>query len=608
MRGSGRKGFMERQRRLPLDNGKGTGVKQMFGGLAARAMALVAAALMVASPALGQKRQLLEYPSIHSPVVGEQGMVVTQNAIASGVGVEILRKGGNAIDAAVAVGFALAVTLPRAGNIGGDGFMLVHDAKSGQQFFFDFRSVAPKAATLAMYVDNQGKEASIASRGYLAPSVPGTVAGLALAHKRFGKLPWQDVVAPAIALARDGVALTPDEAFVFSWGKERLSTSAAAKAAYYRPDGSLYRAGDILRQPDLAWTLSQIAERGADGFYKGPVAERFAADMKAHGGLITLEDLAAYRAVERQPLRGTYRGLDVVTAPPASAGGATLLNMLNILEGFDLKASGAGSAQTLHLLAETMKLGYADRYRFLGDTDFVTAPVQGFISKAYAQSRAKLIDPDRAKPARKLGAGDPARFESPSTTHFSVADAAGNAVSTTYTLGADFGSGVMIAGTGVLLNNQMNNFDHENAAKALRDGTPPPLNAMAPGKRMLSTMMPTMILKDGKPWLVTGTPGGSTIINTVLQLVVNVVDFKLNVEEATHQPRIFQDTGKTLRVEPNFNPDTVRILGTMGHSITSDETMGSAQSIMIENGFFLGAADPRRPGALAIPPERNQPR
>ncbi len=583
-------------------------VNKLSGGMARAFTTFLAAFVVLVSPVLAQKRQLLEYPSIHSPVVGERGMVVSQNAIASGVGAAILRRGGNAVDAAVAIGFALAVTLPRAGNIGGDGFMLVHDAKTGEQVFFDFRSVAPKAAPLAMYIDNQGKEASIASRGYLAPSVPGTVAGLGMAHKRFGKLAWKDVVAPAIALARDGVALTPDEAFVFSWGKERLSTSAAAKAAYYRPDGSLYRAGEILRQPDLAWTLTQIAERGADGFYKGPVAERFAADMKAHGGLITLDDLASYRAVERKPLRGTYRGLEVVTAPPASAGGATLLNMLNILEGFDLKSYGAGSAQALHIMAETMKLGYADRYRFLGDTDFVTAPVRGFISKAYAQERAKLIDPAKATPAQQLRAGDPARFESPSTTHFSVADADGNVVSTTYTLGADFGSGVMIAGTGVLLNNQMNNFDHENAAKALREGTPPPLNAMAPGKRMLSTMMPTMIFKDGKPWLVTGTPGGSTIIDTVLQIVVNVVDFKLNVEEATHQPRIFQDTGKTLRVEPNFNPDTVRLLGTMGHTIVSDETMGSAQSIMIENGYFLGAADPRRPGALAIPPERSQPR
>lgn len=568
------------------------------------ATAMLAAFALLASPVLAQKKQLLEYPSIHSPVVGEQGMVVSQNAIASAVGARILRRGGNAVDAAVAVGFALAVTLPRAGNIGGDGFMLVHDAKSGEQVVFDFRSVAPKAATLAMYIDNRGKESAIASQGYLAPSVPGTVAGLAQAHKRFGKLRWADVVAPAIALARDGVALTPDEAFVFSWGKERLSTSAAAKAAYYRPDGSLYRAGQVLRQPDLAWTLTQIARKGADGFYRGPVAERFAADMKAHGGLITLDDLASYHAVERRPLRGTYRGFEVVTSPPASAGGATLLNMLNILEGFDLKGNGAGSAQSLHVMAEAMKLGYADRYRYLGDTDFVTLPLKGFISKDYARTRAALIDPVKARPAREMGAGDPLKFESPSTTHFSVADAAGNVVSTTYTLGADFGSGVMIAGTGVLLNNQMNNYDHEGAFRAQREGTPMPLNAMAPGKRMLSTMMPTIVLKDGKPWLVTGTPGGSTIIDTVLQVIVNVIDFNLNVEEATHQARIYQDAGDTLRVEPNFNPDTVGLLKAKGHTITSDETMGSAQSIMIENGLFLGAADPRRPGALAVPAER----
>ncbi len=578
----------------------------LFGNWARSCVLLLAAASVTVAPVFAQKKQLLEYPSIHSPVVGERGMVVSQNGIASGVGASILRRGGNAVDAAVAIGFALAVTLPRAGNIGGDGFMLVHDAKSGGQVFFDFRSVAPKAATLSMYLDNQGKESKIAGHGYLAPAVPGTVAGLAMAHKRFGKLAWADVVAPAIVLARDGVVLTPDEAFVFGWGKERLSSSAAAKSAYYKPDGSLYRAGETLKQPALAWTLAQIAERGADGFYKGPVAERFAADMRANGGLITLDDLAAYRAVERQPMRGTYRGLEVVTSPPASAGGATLINMLNILEGFDLKSNGAGSAQSLHLMAEAMKLGYSDRYRILGDTDFVATPVRGFISKAYAQSRAKLIDPTRAQSAKRFGAGDPLKFESPSTTHYSVADAEGNVASTTYTLGADFGSGVMIAGTGVLLNNQMNNFSHEDAAKALRDGLPPPPNAMAPGKRMLSTMMPTIIMKNSKPWLVTGTPGGSTIIDTVLQVIVNVVDFNLNIEEATHQARIFQDTSDKLRVEPNFNPDTVRILKAIGHTITSDETMGSAQSIMIENDLFLGAADPRRPGAVAIPAERAQ--
>ena len=565
-------------------------------------LALSAVSLAVAPAAQAQRKQLLEYPSIHSPTVGSRGMVVSQNAMASEVGAAILKKGGNAVDATVATAFALAVTLPRAGNIGGDGFMTIYVAETGKVHVIDFRSIAPKAATLALYVDEAGKEKDEASQSYIAPAVPGTVAGLHLAHRKYGKLRWADVVKPAIALARDGVILTPDEAFVFSWGKERLSVSEAARRTFYKKDGSLYEAGERLKQPALAWSLNEIAKGGADAFYKGAIAKRFAADMAKHGGLITLDDLAAYQPVEREPLVGTYRGHTIYTTPPASAGGATLLNMLNILEHFDLASLGAGSAASLHLMAETMKLGYADRYRFLGDPGFVRAPVSGFVSKGYAAERAKLISPDAAKPALDLGHGDPWQFESPQTTHFSVADAAGNVVSTTYTLGSDFGSGVMIEGTGILLNNQMNNFSHEQAIEAMAKGEPMPLNALEPGKRMLSTMMPTLVFKDGKPWLVTGTPGGSTIIDTVLQIIVNVIDFDLNVEEATHQPRIYQGTTPSLRVEPNFNPDTVALLEAKGHKIISNETMGSAQSIMIENGHFLGGADPRRPGARAVAP------
>lgn len=559
-------------------------------------------ALLLPAPLAAQSRSLLEYPAIHSPTIGTRGMVVSQNSIASEVGAGVLREGGNAVDAAVAIGFALAVTLPRAGNIGGDGFMMVYDAKSKQTRTIDFRSVAPLRATLDMFIDGNGKERPEASYGYLAPAVPGTVAGLAAAHAKWGRLPWARLVAPAIALARDGVKLSADEAFVFGWGRQRLGKSGAALAAYYKPDGSAYGKDEVLRQPDLAHTLELIARNGADGFYKGEVARKFAADMAAHGGLITEADLAAYRPIERAPLEGSYRGLGIVTMPPASAGGATLLNILNILEHYDLKAMGANSAQSLHIMAEAMKLGYVDRYRALGDTGFVNAPIKGFTSKAYAAERAKLIDPDHARPMRELPAGDPTQFESPSTTHFSVADAEGNVVSTTYTLGSDFGSGVMIAGTGVLLNNQMNNFSHEEAWRARASGGAPPLNGLQPGKRMLSTMMPTFVMKDGKPWLITGTPGGSTIITTMVQMVVNVVDHGLNVAEATHQPRIFQSAGNSLRVEPNFNPDTVRLLKAMGHPIEMDETMGSAQSIMIDRGLFLGGADPRRPGAAAVEP------
>ena len=571
----------------------------IFRRLIAASLALT---LTLPAPLVAQSRHLLEYPSIHSPTVGTRGMVVSQNAIASEVGAKILREGGNAVDAAIAVGFALSVTLPRAGNIGGDGYMSVYDAASGEVRVIDFRSVAPRAATPAMFVDNRGKERAVASYGYLAPAVPGTVAGFDYAHRKWGKLSWDKIVAPAIALAADGVRLSADEAFVFSWGKDRLSKSAAGKAAFYKPDGSLYQKDEVMKRPDLAWTLGEIAQHGADGFYKGEVARRIAADMKAHGGLITLDDLAAYRPQERAPLVGSYRGYTIYTAPPSSAGGATLLNILNQLEHFDIKAMGANSAASLHVMAEAMKLGYVDRYRALGDPAFVTAPVGGFISKAYAAERAKLIDPARAKPIDAMPFGDPLRYESPSTTHFSVADKDGNVVSTTFTLGSDFGSGVMIAGTGILLNNEMNNFSHEQAWEAQRTGTPPPLNAMEPGKRMLSTQMPTIVMKDGKPWIVTGTPGGSTIITSVVQVLVNVIDHGMNIAEATHQPRIYQGASDTLRVEPNFNPDTVAALKAMGHPITSDETMGSEQSIMIDKGLFLGAADPRRPGALAVEP------
>ncbi len=565
-------------------------------------LTLAAFGLALPAPTLAQSRHLLEYPSIHSPVVGTRGMVVSQNEMASSVGAQILRDGGNAVDAAVAVAFALAVTLPRAGNVGGDGFITVYDARSKQVRVIDFRGIAPRAATAAMFVDNKGKERGIASYGYLAPSVPGSVAGLEHAHRKWGKLPWAKVVEPALRLARDGVKLTADEAFVFGWGRQRLSNSVSGKATFYKPDGGLYAKDDVLKQPDLAWTLGEIQKGGAKAFYTGEIARRIVADMKANGGLITMEDLAAYKPVERDPLVGSYRGYTVYTPPPASAGGATLLNMLNILEQFDLKAAGQGSAASLHLLAETMKLAYADRYRVLGDPAFVTAPVKGFTSKAYAIERAKLISPDKVIPGADAPVGDPLKFESPSTTHLSVADAEGNAVSLTTTLGSDFGSGVMIARTGILLNNQMNNFSHEQAWEAQRTGTPPPLNAMAPGKRMLSTMMPTIIFKGDKPWLVTGTPGGSTIPTTVVQVVVNAIDYGLNVDEATHRPRIYQGNNASLRVEPGFNPDTVAALKAKGHRVTSDETMGSAHSIMITDNLFLGAADPRRPGAKAIEP------
>ena len=557
-------------------------------------------AFLTVLPAQAQQQSLLEYPSIHSPKVGLQGMVVSQNEAASAIGAKVLADGGNAIDAAIAVGFALAVTLPRAGNIGGDGFMTVYLAEQRQVRVIDFRSVAPMSATLAQFVDDRGEERPEASVGYRAAAVPGTVAGLWMAHRKYGRKPWASLVDPAARLAREGILLSADEAFVFGWGRKRLGASATAQRTFFKADGSGYKAGERLLQPELAWTLEQIAAGGADAFYRGEVASRIETDMQRHGGLITRADLSAYQAIEREPLVGTYRGVTVYTPPPAS-GGASLLLMLNILENFDLQKSGAGSAQSLHLLAETMRLGHRDRVAHLGDTGFAKVPLTGITSKEYAAKRAKLVNRRRASSNDHIRAGDPFAYESPSTTHFSVADRLGNVVSVTYTLGSDFGSGAMIDGGGFLLNNQMNNFSHERMWRAEKAGEAAPPNAMQAGKRMMSTMMPTLIFKDDKPWLVIGTPGGGRIINTILQLVVNVVDFKLNIDEATHQPRISQNDGP-LEVEPNFNPDTVALLRKKGHRIRQSETMGSTQSIAIEKGYFFGSADPRRPGAAAVSP------
>jgi gamma-glutamyltranspeptidase/glutathione hydrolase len=556
--------------------------------------------LLAPAPAAAQTQQLLDYGSIHHPVVGHEGMVASQNDVASRAGAQILARGGNAVDAAVATAFALAVMLPRAGNIGGDGFMLVHLVQGDRTVMIDYRSVAPKAARLEMFLGPDGKLLKEASLGYRAPGVPGTVAGLYYAQRKYGHLPWAQVVQPALDLAEKGVRLSYDEAAVLQWGHDRLQTSEEGRRELFKRGGAPYAAGEVLAQPDLAWSLKEIQAHGADAFYRGAIAQKFAADMKAHGGLITLEDLAAYHPVERQPLKGTYRGLTVYTAPPASSGGASLIEMLNILEHFDLKATGLGSAASLHILSETMKLGTADRYHFMGDTDFVKVPLAGLTSKTYADDRAKLIDPAHVMPAASLRPGEPWGHESPNTTHFSVVDAQGNAVANTFTLGADFGSGVMVEGAGFLLNNQMNNFSDALAAKAIARHEPLPPNAMQPGKRMESTMTPTMVFKDGKPWLITGSPGGSTIVGTVLQVIVDVVDYGLNVDEAVHQPRVFQPASDELTLEPNFNPDTARLLAQMGHKLKSGDTQGSAQSIVVEHGLMYGAADPRRPGAEAV--------
>jgi len=567
----------------------------------ARTVGVLLLALLALSPlASAQTRQLLNYEAIHKPVHAERGMVASQNEVASEIGAQVLRDGGNAVDAAVATAFAMAVVLPRAGNIGGDGFMLVYLADGKRTVAIDYRSMAPAAATLDRYLDDDGKVVGD-SAGYTAAGVPGTVAGLALAHRKYGRLPWARLLQPAICLAADGVVLSRDEAFALDWGRQRLARSAAGASVFLHPDGSALRAGERLVQADLAWSLRQIADHGADAFYRGEIAERLAVGMAEHGGLITRDDLAAYRAIERDALLGSYRGHGIATMPPVSGGGASVIEMLNILETRDMASFGAGSADAMHAMAEAIKLAWSDRGRYAGDPGFADIPVRGLTSKAYAAERARLISPTKALPAPQLAAGDPWQYESKETTHISVIDADGNAVSNTYTLGSDFGSGVMVEGTGFLLGNLIGNFPASAQARAGKDAKQAMNNLLGPGRRPVSSMSPTMLFRDGELWMVTGSPGGNTIPGTVMQTIVDVVDFGMNIAEATSMPRIHQEMRSgVLRIERGFSPDTLRILAARGHEVAQDETIGSTQTLLRTEDGVEGAADPRRPGAAAI--------
>lgn len=553
------------------------------------------------SATAAQTRQLLNYEQVHRPVTADAGMVVSQSDHASRIGAQVLRDGGNAIDASVAAAFAMAVTLPRAGNIGGDGYMLIHLAAEDRAVAIDFRSMAPALATLEAYVGEDGTLQGQAA-GIRAAGVPGTVAGLALAHAKYGRLPWKQLLQPAIRLAEEGMVLSGDEAFALHWGRERLARSAAGARVFLHPDGSARRAGERLVQADLAWSLRQIAQHGAEAFYRGAIAERLDAGMRAHGGLLRRADLAAYRAIEREPLRSSYRGHALLTMPPSSGGGPGIAMTLNILERFDLSAMGAGSADALHLLAEATKRSWRDRRAHANDPVAARVPLGGFVSKAYGASRAAEIAMDRATHAADVGPGDIWAHEGAQTTHFSVVDDEGNAVSTTYTIGSDFGSGVMIDGTGFLLGNLIGNFSLQAQLDAMREGRELPANALRPGSRPVSSMSPTMLMRDGRPWLITGSPGGNTIPGTIVQMIVNVVDFGMNIAEATAFPRIHQQvsTGGELEIERGFSPDTLRILGERGHQIAQGQTIGSTQTLLLDARQVQGAADPRRPGAAAV--------
>ncbi|MFZ6711647.1 gamma-glutamyltransferase [Undibacterium sp. TC9W] len=540
------------------------------------------------------------YPII-SPVYAKSGMVATEQALASQVGLDILKRGGNAVDAAVAVGFALAVVLPNAGNIGGGGFMIIHDSKSGKDIALDFRELAPEKASRDMYLDAKGNVISGKSLySHLAVGIPGTVAGMDLALRKYGSMKWKDVIAPAIRLAEQGFEISPHLAELIDSSKNQLGKWPASRAIFFK-DGKPMLAGERLLQKDLAQSLRLIAEQGPAAFYEGAVAKKIVAEMQQHEGLISASDLKNYKAVERIPVRGNYRGYEVVSMPPPSSGGVHIIQMLNMLEHYPLKEQGANSAQTLHQLSEVMKLAYADRSEFLGDPDYYKVPLKGLTSRAYADELVKKIQPDRATPSAEIKPGKPLPYESDQTTHYSVADKFGNIVATTYTLNLNFGSGIVATGTGIVLNNEMDDFSVKAGvpnAFGLLGGD---ANAVQGWKRPLSSMSPTIVLKDGKPFLVTGSPGGSRIITTTLQTILNVIDHDMNVAEATISPRIHQQwLPDQLRFEKGISMDTLRLLEQKGQVLRPAATLGKTQTIQIVPQGFAGYSDPRNPDGAAL--------
>ena len=539
------------------------------------------------------------------PVVAKHGMVVTQNATASRVGLDVLRLGGNAVDAAVAVGFALAVTLPRAGNIGGGGFMLVHRASDGRNAAIDYRETAPAATTKDVFLNANGEADPFKSRfSGLAVGVPGTVAGLELAWREYGsgRFTFAELVAPAIALARQGLTVDPDLADSLQWAQPMIARHPSSARIFLKPDGSVPAVGAHIALDDLAATLETIAREGAAGFYEGPVARKIADAVQAAGGRMTTADLANYRAVERAPVSGTYRGHTVVSMPPPSSGGAHVIEILNILEGFPLAEWGLNSAASIHAMAEAEKLAYADREAWLGDPDFVKVPLKGLVSKPYADSLRAKISPDKARPAADIRPGEPQRYESDQTTHFSIVDGEGNAVSNTYTLNFSYGSGLVADGAGVLLNNELDDFAAKPGAANAYGLMGGDANAPGPSKRPLSSMSPTLVLDgQGRVELVTGSPGGSRIITTVVQIVSDVIDHALNVAEAENAPRVHDQLWPDeVRIERGISPDTVKLLEAMGHKVVLGEAMGSANTIArAPDGTLTGASDLRQRGTLA---------
>lgn len=543
---------------------------------------------------------IIDYSNAHHPVVAENGMVVTRQYLASRVGRDILQQGGNAVDATVATGFALAVVLPVAGNIGGGGFMLVHIAETGETVAIDYRESAPAKADKDMYLDEQGNVDKQKARfSYQSVGVPGTVAGFEMVHKKYGKLSWDKLLEPAIKLAEQGFYVNWDLATKLDNRRTHLTQSSATAKVFYKEDGSSYKLGETLKQPDLAWSLKQIQKHGAKAFYQGEIAKKLVAAMQQHDGLISAEDLVNYQPKQRTVVKGNYRGYEVVTMPLPSSGGIHIIQMLNILEHFPIAKLGANTAQAIHLMAESMKYAYADRSKHLGDSDFYQAPVEWLLSKEYAAKIAAKISLDAVTASSDIAPGVAPAPESPETTQISVVDQWGNAVSNTYTLNFSFGSGLVAEGTGILLNNEMDDFSAKQGVPNAYGLIGGEANAIEANKRPLSSMTPTMVFKDGQLRLLTGSPGGSRIITAVLQILVNVIDHNMNIAAATHTPRFHhQWLPDVLFVEPEVSQDTVNVLDAMGYKTKRTGTIGATQSIQIED-YIYGSADPRRPNAEA---------
>ncbi len=529
------------------------------------------------------------------PVEAKNGMVVTSHFLATDEALKVLKNGGNAIDAAVTAAFALAVTQPRSGNIGGGGFMLISNEKSGKVDAIDYREKAPAKAYKDMFLDKDGNvDKMIARFSHRSAGVPGSVAGLALALEKYGTISLKEALAPAIKLAKKGFIVTPRFSKGIKAQEKRLTRYESSKKIFFKKDGKYYEPGDIFVQPELAETLKRIAKNGIKEFYEGKTADLIVEEMKRHGGFITKEDLKNYKPNVRTPIHGTYRGYDIYSMSPPSSGGIHVVQILNMMENFDIKKSGLNSAKTMHIMAESMKRAYADRAKYLGDTDFVKVPIKGLISKKYAKKLASQIK-DKATQAKTIKEGDAPAYESDETTHFSIADKYGNVVSNTYTINFSYGSGIVVEGAGFLLNNEMDDFSSKPGVPNAYGLIGGEANKIEPNKRMLSSMSPTIVKKDGKNFMATGSPGGSRIITTTLQVISNVIDHDLNILAAVASPRFHhQWLPDYIRIEQGFSPDTLKILKDKGHDIKQKSSMGAIQSLMVRDGVFYGGADPRR--------------